>query len=104
MRSYHFYSSIDYTGIWGRFKRDRSIRALPEGEIRSGHLVADAHSAAYVVAQRLARKLSGKAAEAIIRLDGSTSDGADIFVAEIWTRRRSRFAKRVRFAVRAEDN
>lgn len=104
MRFYQVYSVVKPTGLFNRFERDRSIKALAEGDNRCGGLITDVYSAGQAAAQRIARKRWGRTAEAIVRHDGCTSDGAVIFYAEIWTRSRTRFADELRFAVRTIED
>ncbi|QQO22710.1 hypothetical protein JJB98_23725 [Bradyrhizobium diazoefficiens] len=100
MRVYQAYSVVEPNGICNRFKPDRSIRVIAEGYIHGGCLVTDVGAAGHVAAQRIARKGWGRTAEAIVRRDGRTFDGAIIFYAEIWTGSRTRLVGDVRFAIK----
>ncbi|WP_315776300.1 MULTISPECIES: hypothetical protein [unclassified Bradyrhizobium] len=100
MKYYQVYSVVESERSFTNFfKRDATVRAIREGQIRGGLLVKDIYTAGQAAANQKARKW-GRTAEALTKADGYTSDGGIVFHAEIWTHRRTRLVDEVRFAVK----
>lgn len=96
---YYVYTKIDGDRtLTTQYKRDRAFRAMRHGVVRSGVRVVDTTTAAQAAARKTARAW-GRTAEVLIHGVGSTSDGGTSFIAEIWTRRRSRLASKMHFAI-----
>jgi hypothetical protein len=96
--SYYVYPNLDRVGTMHVFKR--STRAIRDGQMLGGVLVTDLNTAASALAQRRASQRWGRTAEALTTPGGYTSDGARIFRAEIWTRRRTRCVGELFFAIK----
>lgn len=99
MRYYCVHSRIDDAGAPVRlFRRDYSVKPMRRDSVRHGVLVTGNATAAEAYALKFARGYD-KTAEAMIRQDGYTANGGEIFVAEVWTRGRSRLLGIETFAI-----
>lgn len=97
--SYYVYPSLDRVGSLTHVF-ECSTESIRDGQIVGDVLVADLNTAASAVAQQWAIKRWGLAAKPLTKPGGYTSDGARIFRAEIWTRRRTRCVGELLFAMK----